>query len=80
MEYVLTEKFCRDPVEGYFDGKRKMGRWSDNADMYQVGYNNNALYVQRNVVTIAENTKGKQWNSKRSAWIEVDNEPIPKRK
>ena len=25
MEYVLTERFCQDPVEEYFGNQRKLG-------------------------------------------------------
>ena len=80
MEYILTEKFCQDPVEEYFGGQRKIGRRSDNPDMYMFGYNNNALHVQRNVGANTGNTRGRHRNSKRSAWKDVDNEPLPKRK
>ena len=33
MEFVLTERFCQDPVEKYFGNQRKLGRRSDNPDI-----------------------------------------------
>ena len=80
MEYVLAEKFCQDPVEEYFGGQRKMGRRSDNPDMYMFGYNNNALHVQRNVGASTGNTRERHGYSKQSSWKDVDNETLPKRK
>ena len=30
FDFVLTERFCQDPVEEYFGNQRKLGRRSDN--------------------------------------------------
>ena len=57
-EYVLTEKLCQDAVEEYFGGQRKLGRRSDNPDIYTFGYNNNALRIQK-TISVAGNTRGK---------------------
>eukprot|EP00794_Sanderia_malayensis_P001641 gene1641-1822_t len=46
FEYVMTDKLCQDAVEEYFGGQRKLGRRSDNPDIYIFGYNNNALHNQ----------------------------------
>eukprot|EP00795_Rhopilema_esculentum_P004054 gene4054-20230_t len=51
FEYVLIERFCKDTVQEYFGGQRKLGRRSDNPDLYAFGYNNNALYIQRTIYT-----------------------------
>lgn len=37
MEFVLTERFCQDPVEEYFGKQRQLGRRSDNPDIHQFG-------------------------------------------
>ena len=37
MEFVLTERFCQDPVEEYFGNHRKLGRRSDNPDICTFG-------------------------------------------
>ena len=37
MEFVLTERFCQDPVEEYFGNQRKLGRRSDNPDSTNLG-------------------------------------------
>ena len=50
MEFVLTERFCQDPVEEYFGNQRGLGRRSDNPDLKTFGYNDNTIRIQR-VVT-----------------------------
>lgn len=67
MEYVLTERFCQDPLEEYFGNQRKLGRRSDNPDMRQFGYNNNTIRVQRAVTCQSGNTRGRK--DKNKAWV-----------
>ncbi|KAK3727599.1 hypothetical protein QZH41_005923 [Actinostola sp. cb2023] len=50
MEFVLTERFCQDPVEEYFGKQRKIGRRSDNPDIHRFGYNNNTIRIQRGAI------------------------------
>lgn len=78
MEYVLTERFCQDPLEEYFGNQRKLGRRSDNPDMRQFGYNNNTIRVQRAVTCQSGNTRGRK--DKNKAWVNVSDDPVPKRK
>ena len=75
FEYV---RFFQDTVEEYFGGQRKLGRCSDNPDLYAFGYNNNALYIQRTISTTG-NTRGTH-GSKRQQWDQVEEEKLPKRK
>lgn len=77
MEYVLTERFCQDPVEEYFGAQRKLGRRSDNPDFYQCLYNDNTLRIQRNVSSSSGNTRGR-YDHKRP-WENVTDEPVKKR-
>ena len=58
MEHVLMERFCQDPLEQYFDNKRKIGRRSDNPDIQQFGYSDNMIRIQRNVSHTSANTRG----------------------
>lgn len=78
MEYVLTERFCQDPLEEYFGNQRKLGRRSDNPDMRQFGYNNNTIRVQHAVTCQSGNTRGRK--DKNKAWVNVSDDPVPKRK
>ena len=39
--YVLTERFCQDPLENYFSKQRSSGARKDNPSLYNFGYNDN---------------------------------------
>ena len=43
MEYVLTERFCQDPVEEYFGHERMLGRRTENPDLQEYMYNANTI-------------------------------------
>ena len=45
MKYVLTERFCQDPIEVYFSSQRKIGRRSNNPDIKMFGYNDNTIHI-----------------------------------
>lgn len=78
FEFVLTERFCQDPVEEYFGGQRKLGRRSDNPDMKTFGYNSNTLRMQRTVSCQSGNTRGRK--DKARAWEQVTHVKLPCRK
>ena len=78
MEFVLTERFCQDPVEEYFGKQRKIGRRSDNPDIRMFGYINNTIRIQRSVSCQSGNTRGRK--DKRKAWQEVSDDKLRCRK
>ena len=78
MEFVLTERFCQDPVEEYFGKQRKIGRRSENPDIRMFGYNNNTIRIQRSVSCQSGNTRGRK--DKRKAWQEVSDDKLRCRK
>ena len=49
MEFILTERFCQDPLEEYFGNQRKIGGRSEKPDIFQIGYNDNTIRIQGNV-------------------------------
>ena len=59
MEFVLTEKLCQGVIEEHFGRQRSLGRRNDNPTVRQFGYNDNTLRMQRSVVPVTGNTKGK---------------------
>ena len=79
FSYVLTENFSQDSLEFYFGLQRACGRRSDNPNLFQFGFNDNAIRAQRSSCRINGNTKGGQKNVKYS-WYQVDEEPLPKQK
>lgn len=60
MEFVLTERFCQDPLEKYFGSQRKLGQRNDNPDIKTFGYNNNTIRIQRAVSCQSGNTRGRK--------------------
>ena len=58
FQYVLTERFCQDVVEEYFGRQRSQGRRNDNPNLYQFGYSDNAIRVQRIITPVMGNTRG----------------------
>lgn len=78
MEYVLTERFCQDPVEEYFGNQRKLGRRNDNPDVRSFGYHDNTIRMQRAVSCQSGNTRGRK--DRQRAWVEITNDPLPVRK
>ncbi|KAK6174161.1 hypothetical protein SNE40_017489 [Patella caerulea] len=47
VSFVLTNKFCQDPVEEHFGHRRALGRRNENPTVYQFGYQENKLRQQR---------------------------------
>ena len=37
--FILTERFCEDPMEKYFGIQKQLGRANDNPDMKKLGDN-----------------------------------------
>ena len=60
MGYVLTERFCQDPVEECYGKQRKLGRRNDNPDIHAFGYNSNTIRIQRTVSCQSGNTRGRK--------------------
>ncbi len=78
MKYVLTNHFCQDPVEQYFGKQRSIGRRSDNPTIYNFGYNDNKIRIQRSNSQIKGNTIGNTAGQKR--WRTVDANKLLRRK
>ena len=60
MDYVLTERFCQDPVEEFFGKQRQLGRRSDNPDINQFGYNSNTIRTDMSISCQSGNTSGRK--------------------
>ena len=69
MEFVLTERFCQDPLEEYFGKQRQLGRRSDNPDIHQFGYNSNTIRIVRSISCQSGNIKGRK--DRKKAWEQV---------
>lgn len=79
MEFVLSERFCQDPLEEYFGVQRQQGRRCDNQDWHTFGlvYNDNSIRLQRTISCNTGNTRG-GYDHKRS-WENITDEKFPKK-
>ena len=76
VPYVLTERFCQDPLKNYFGRQRSIGARKDNPSMRDFGYNDNNIRNQKVFRPIASGNAGGAAN----AFVEISNEPLPCRK
>ena len=76
VPYVLTERFCQDPLENYFGRQRSMGSRKDNPTIRDFGYNDNGIRNQKVFRPISSGNSG---NADR-AMIDISDEPVPCRK
>ena len=58
VEYVLSEIFCQDDFENYFERQLAIDRRKDNPSISNVGYNDNNFKSQFSVRPIAGNVQG----------------------
>ena len=73
ISYVLTERFCQDPLENYFDHQCSLGARKDNPSLQDFEFYDNAIRNQKVFRPIAGNVRGGQDQSN----IEFLCEPIP---
>ena len=73
FQFVLKKRFCQDVLEKYFGHQRGIGQRNDNPTVFQFGYNDNIIRMQRSV-NIRSTYKNKRTNS----WNDVDNQFLPK--
>ena len=77
MEYVLTERFCQDTIEQYFGHQRSFGGRGDNPNLYQFGYNNNSIRVQKRISSGSGNDRGRHDRTK--SWVNVTDEKLKRK-
>ena len=68
VKYVLTERFCQDPLENWFCRQRSLGSREGNPSIVDFGYNINAIRNQKHFKPIANGN---------SRMITLTDEPLP---
>ena len=58
VKYLLTDRFCQDPLENYFGQKRAIGARKDNPSIRDFGFNDNSIRNQKIFQPIAGNICG----------------------
>ena len=80
FNFVLTERFCQDVVEEYFGYQRAIGNRNDNPNLFEFGYNANALSIQRNVLPAIQGNVAGRHSKKQKNSTEIDDTPLKGRK
>ena len=73
VKYVLTGRFCQDPLENYFGRQRSMGRRRDNPNFQQFGYQGNTIRASKIFRPITSGNSQKEEQQK----FEISTEAIP---
>ena len=71
VSYVLTERFCQDPLENYFGKQRSSGAYKDNPALYDFGYNDTTIRKQKVFKPATGNVFDEHIN------FERDTKPVP---
>ena len=64
FQFVLTERFCQEVLEKYFGCQWGIGRRNDKPTVFQFGYSDNIIHMQRSVINFTGNTRGKYKNKR----------------
>jgi hypothetical protein len=78
VSYVLTERFCQDPLENYFGQQRSIGKRKDNPSLFDFGFNDNTIRNQHIFHPIAGNCLN--INESNRTTIKESMSRIPRRK
>ena len=78
INYVLTERFCQDPLENYFGRQRAIGGRKDNHTLRDFGYNDNAIKNTQATRSICGNVTSRQHGF--SSINKIDSTSVPCRK
>ena len=77
VRFVLSGKFCQDPLENFFGKQRMRGGYSDNPTVRSFTYGTSSLRVQGSVAL--NPVRGNCTRGKTRGPITVDDTPLPKR-
>lgn len=78
VKFLLSERFCQDPLEAFFGQQRRIGGRNDNPTVQQFCTSTASLRIQRSVAMAP--LRGNCRRRSHSDSIEVDNTPLPKRR
>ncbi|XP_022107675.1 uncharacterized protein LOC110988468 [Acanthaster planci] len=79
VQYLLSEKFCQDPLEEYFSKQRGAGGSNENPSVEQFGHNMLALHVAQGCVKASRRGNCRLRDREDSSSI-MDSTPLPRRK
>ena len=78
IDFVLSNKFCQDPLEARFGMYRGLGQVSENPNLYTFGYQENKIRLQRSLAMTLQ-SKGNIGRRKRANdSVQISNCPLKK--
>ena len=77
IKFILSEKFCQDPLEVFFGKQRAQGGRNDNPTCYQFLKNTVTLRIQATVATDPARGNCRKRPLKQDQ--EIDETPLPRR-
>lgn len=80
VQYILSEKFCQDPVESFFGKQRAQGGRNENPNAKQFMDNTVSLRVQGSMALDPIRGNCRKRNLTDRNTCTVDETPLPKRK
>ena len=75
VSYMLTERFCQDPLENYFGKQRSSEVRIESPSLYDFGYNDNTIRNQNVFKPMATGNLHEEHIN-----FEIDAEPVPCRR
>lgn len=78
VQFLLSEKFCQDPLEAFFGKQRYKGGRNDNPSVKEFVDNTVSLRVQGSAAL--EPFRGNCSRKRKSEPLHLDDNPLPKRK
>ena len=81
VKFLLSERFCQDPVETFFSHQRSKGGHSDNPTVKQFLDNTESIRIQKSAALAPlRGNCSRKYSKREQQVIEVDNTPLKKRK
>ena len=72
VHYLMSEKLCQDPLEGFFGKQRMRGGYSDNSTVHSFLHGTVSLRTQKSVALAPKRGNCKRQRANRSLAFEPD--------
>lgn len=78
VKFVLSDKFCQDPLEQHFGWHRSINTRSKNSNLHKFGYQENKIRQQRTLALTLQPKGNVEKRKRGDAEIAVTNSPMKK--
>lgn len=80
VDFVLSNKFCQDPLEAHFGRHRNLGRRMDNPNLYAFGVNENKIRIQRQMAMVVQPKGNIEQRKRKDDTVVITLSPVKKAK